>query len=223
MTSKHLKFEDLSDLIDNILTDEEREQCLAHISQCKECQKEYESLLKYMSLLSSANQEKLAFPDFSQSTINIYKRREKNRLLLKVIPLIAASIIVVTGLGFIKIGPFYKSNSFFAVNFRHSDVKKLIGYIDDFQGQIIQIHHSYIDTEFDKAMLDNIEKQLYHQNIRHAIIINPAVFRNPSEKVIDDVSLEGTKRTIINDYEYIPSENKKIIVRVFKYRNPLRG
>ena len=39
MTFKHLEFEELSDLVDDILVEEEREKCLAHISICNECKK----------------------------------------------------------------------------------------------------------------------------------------------------------------------------------------
>ena len=223
MTLKHLEFEELSDLIDNTLTAEEKERCLTHISQCKECAKEYEDMLKFKSLLSSVSKENLPLPDFSQSTITIYKRREKKRLLLKVIPTIAASIIIVTGIWLVKTGSFNKSNPNLASNIAGQNDKQNFMDTDNLKWRVVKVNNLYIDTELDKAMLANIEKQLYNQNIRHAIIINPAISRNPLEKIVDDVSVEGTKRTIINDYNYIPPENKKIVVRIFKHKNPLRG
>jgi hypothetical protein len=225
MTSKHLKFEELSDLIDDDIPLEKKEDYMTHISDCKECREEYESLLECKALLSSLNEENLPLPDFSQSTITIYKRREKKRLLLKVIPAIAASVIMVAGIGFIKGGSFNKkSTSHLASNIAgQNDTQHFMEHIDNLKWRVVQVNNSYIDTELDKAMLANIEKQLYNQNIRHAIIINPALARNPLEKIVDDVSFVGTKRTIINDYNYIPSENKRIVVRIFKNKNPLTG
>jgi len=224
MTSKHLTPEELSALVDDDISAAEKEDCLAHISQCKECREEYESLLKCKSLLSSLNKEDLPLPDFSRSTIAIYKRREKNRLLMKVIPAIAASVIIVAGIGFIKFGSFNnKGISHIASNIAgRNNTQNTIENMDSLKWRVVQINSLYIDTELDKSMLTSIEEQLYNQKIRHAIIVNPAVCRNPLEKVVDDVSFVGTKRTIINDYNYIPAENKKIVVRIFKHDNPLR-
>ncbi|MCL2155268.1 MAG: hypothetical protein FWH53_06360 [Leptospirales bacterium] len=214
MTSKHLNFEELSDLIDNILVDEEREYCLTHISQCKECGEEYESLLRYKSLLSSLDKENLAFPDFSHSTIVIYKRREKKKLLMKVVPAIAASVIIVMGIGFVKNGSFNTSSSNLAVNLTdQKDMQRIVEYISSHKGKIVQTNNSYIDTEFDNDMLADLEEVLDKDNIQHAIIINPL------EKNIDDITLVVTKKININNLNssnYPSLANKKIQIRIFK-------
>ncbi|MCL1865403.1 MAG: zf-HC2 domain-containing protein [Spirochaetes bacterium] len=220
MTFKHLKFEELSDLIDNVLVEEEREYYLAHLSQCKDCKKEYESLLKSISLISSLNKENLAFPDFSQSTIIIYKSREKKKLLFKVIPAIAASVIMVVGIGFVKVGTFNKSSSNLSGKLTANyDAQRITEDIDSLKGKIVHVNQSYIDTELDKGMLTKAENLLNNKNIKHAIIINPAISRNPLEKIVDDVSSSGIKRTIIKDYDFIPLENKQIRIRIFNYSN----
>ena len=219
MISKHLKFEQFSDLIDDILVEEEKEYCLTHISQCEECKKEYESLLKCQTLLSSLNKENLPLPDFSQSTITIYKSRERRKLLMKVIPAIAASLIIVTGIGFIKAGQFNKSNSNFAVNFADNNyTQKIIECIGSCKGRIIYVDHSYIDTEFDQDMLKDLERLLQKNQIKHTNITSP-IFINPSENNMNDMTLAGAKKTNINDFNYTnyPSlENGKIRVRIFK-------
>ena len=212
MTFKHLKFEELSDLIDNVLVEEEREYCLSHISLCKECEKEYQSLMRCVSLLSSLDKENLALPDFSQSTIIIYKSREKKKLLLKVIPAIAASIIMVTGIGFMKSGSFSKSNFNLTGN---NNPKMLIEYMGGWK--IIQVKNSYIDTEFDKGMLADIKNLLQKNDVKHVIIANPATFEKPWEKNINDITFVGTRKlTTMNtsNLQYLGDE--KILVRIYK-------
>ena len=190
-------------------------------------QKKYESLLKCKSLLSSLNKENLALPDFSQSTINIYKNRERKKLLIKVIPAIAASIIMVIGIGFIKIGSFQKNTSHLAVNIaNHNDAQKFIEYIRNFKGKVVLVNNSYIDTEFDKGMQKDIETTLHKNKIKHAVVINTAIFINPLEKNIHNVAFAGPKITIQNDlnysnnYTYInnyqPLESGKVRIRIFK-------
>jgi hypothetical protein len=211
MIDKHIKFEELSDLIDNELTAEEREDCLAHVSQCNECKNEYESLLKTVSLASSLNKENLATPDFSQSTITIYKRREKNRLLFKVIPAIAASVIIVIGIGFARNESFNKAASHFALNsIGNGDTQKIIEHIGNFNVKVVKIDHSYIDTEFDKVVLDDFEKLLNKNNIKHSVIINSPVAINAFEKNTE--AFVGTKKILTKNF----NDPGKIQIRIFK-------
>ena len=51
MTLKHLNFEQLSDLIDNELSEQQKENCMSHIMVCEICGREYESLTKCLTLL----------------------------------------------------------------------------------------------------------------------------------------------------------------------------
>ena len=214
MTLKHLKFEELSDLMDNELTSEEREAFLTHISQCEECKQEYESLLKTQSLVSSLNEEDLLIPDFSKSTIVIYTKRERNRLLYKVIPAIAASVIIVIGIAFVKIGSFNKVNSYFSQNsLSHGDVQSIVEHIGNLKVQILQINNSYIDTEFDRGMLTDFENLLLKNNIKHTVITH-SVAINAFEKNTE--AFVGSKNALMKNFNNSSLENGKIRIRIFK-------
>lgn len=211
MIFKHLNIEELSDLIDNVLSVEEKEAFLAHISQCRECAKEYESLLKTLSLVSSLNKEDLATPDFSQSTITIFKRREKKKLLSKVIPTIAASIMIVLGIGFIKNGTFSNTTLHFGLNQPMTgDAQKIIEHIGNFKIKVIKVDHSYIDTEFDTGMLTDFERLLDKNNIKHAVIANSSVTINPFDKNTE--AFVGTKKILTQNF----NNPGKIQIRIFK-------
>ena len=214
MMDKHLNFEELSNLIDNQLTDEEREACLAHISQCSECAKEYESLLKALSLVSSLNKEELAFPDFSKSTITIYKRREKKRLLAKVIPTIAASIMIVMGIGFIKNGTFSNTALHLRQNSpEYGDAQKIIDHIGTFKIKVIKVDNSYIDTEFDRGMFADFEILMNKNNIKHSEITHSTIAINAFEKNTE--AFVGSK-SFAQRFNNSSLENGKIRIRIFK-------
>ena len=213
MTSKHLQFEELLDLIDNVLDEKEKENCLNHIASCKECKEEYESLVRCMSLLSSLSKENLALPDFSKSTIFIYKNREKKKLLLKVIPAIAASVIMVTGIGFVKNGTFSKSNTNFAGNHDQHNIVEYIGH-----WKIVQVKHAYIDTEFDRGMLADIKTLLQQNKVKHTMVANPPIFENPLGKNMNYMTLAENKQAVDMDdliYNNLP-EDGKVRVRIYK-------
>ena len=215
MTFKHLKFEELSDLIDNLLTDDEREACLTHISQCKECEKEYQSLLKTISLVSSLKKEDLALPDFSRSTISIYKKREKSRLLYKVIPAIAASVLIVIGIGLFKIGAFNRTTSHFEIKVtEHADDQKIFDHIGNLQVKVITVNHSFIDTEFDKDMFADFQKLLHKNQIKHTVITNSLLAINSFEK-----NTEAFVGPLAKDSNNLSAGNEKIQIRIFKFLN----
>ena len=222
MTLKHLNFDEISDLIDNELSEKEKEYCLAHITVCEICGKEYESLTKCISLLSSLKNECMVIPDFSERTIMICRSREKKRLFFKAVPAIAASVIIIAGVGFIKTGFFNEKSSFVAANLSgHNETQRIIESISNSKGTILQITHDYIDGEFDKASLAAVEKILHKNNIKHAIIFNTGILVNPSSGKMEDVNFTYTSggtqvSNIDQNQNYASIENGKVRMRVFK-------
>lgn len=222
MTFKHLNFEQLSDLIDNELSDQQKEYCLSHITICEICCKEYESLSKCLSLVSSLKNECVTIPDFSERTIMICRSRERKRLFIKAIPAIAASVVIIAGVGFIRTGIFNDTGSYVAANLTgHNETQRIIESVSKSHGRIIQITHSYIDSEFDKKSLNEIEKILHRNDIKHAVIVNSGMLVNPSTGNIEDVSFYYSNgvvsdNNINRNNNYATIENGKIRLRIFK-------
>jgi len=222
MTLKHLNFDELSDLIDNELSEQQKDYCLAHITVCKICCKEYESLLKCISLLSSLKNECIAIPDFSERTLTICRFREKKRLFLKAVPAIAASVIIIAGAGFIKTGFFNESGSYVAANLSgHNETQRIIESVGNSKGRILKITHSFIDGEFDKNSLSAIERILHKNNIKHAVIVNSGMLVNPSTGKMEDVNFtygngSVSGNDIYKNQNYATIENGKVRIRIFK-------
>jgi len=222
MTLKHLKFEELSDLIDNELSEMEKEQCLSHITVCEVCGKEFDSLSKCLTLLSSLKNECIVIPDFSERTILICRSREKKRLFLKAVPAIAASVIIIFGAGFIRTGIFNDSGSYVAASLSgHNETQKIIETVSNTNGRIIQITQSYIDGEFDKNSVAAIKRVLQKNNIKHAFIVNSGMLVNPSAGRMEDAGFTfgGSSPVSVNSSQnqnYAEIESGKIRMRMFK-------
>ena len=221
MTLKHLNFEQLSDLIDNELPEQQKEYCMSHIMVCEICGKEYESLSRCLTLLASLKNECVVIPDFSQRTVMICRSREKKRLFLKAIPAIAASVIIIAGAGFIRTGIFNESGSYVAANLSgHNETQRIIESISTSKGRILQISHSYIDGEFDKSSLQEIERILHKNNIKHAIIVKTGMLVNPSGGKMEEAGFTyGNSAVSENNYKnqnYAAIDDGKVRMRIFK-------
>lgn len=222
MTLKHLNFEELSDLIDNELNLQQKENCMSHITVCEICRKEYDSLSKCLTLLSSLKNECIVIPDFSDRTIMICRSRERKRLFFKAVPAIAASVIIIAGAGFIRTGFFNENGSYIAANLTgQNETQRIIESISNSKGTILQITHSYIDGEFDKNSLAAIERILHKNNIKHAVIYNSGMLVNPSVENMEDVdftygSAADSDNNTYQNRNYATIENGKIRIRIFK-------
>jgi len=222
MTLKHLNFEEISDLIDNELSDRQREYCLSHITVCEICGKEYESLSRCLSLLSSLKNECVVIPDFSERTLLLCRSREKKRLFLKAFPAIAASVIIIAGAGFMRTGLFTENGSYIAANLSgQNETQRIIESISNTKGRIILISHAYIDSEFDQNTLPAIERILHKNNIKHAIIVNSGMLLNPAAGKMEDVNFtssnsQAIENNIYNNQNYATIENGKVRMRIFK-------
>ncbi len=221
MTLKHLKFEEISDLLDDELSNQEKEQCLSHITVCEVCCQEYDSLSKCLTLLSSLKNECIVIPDFSERTIMICRSREKKRFFLKVVPAIAASVIIIFGVGFIRTGLFNDSGSYVAANLTgHNETQKIIESVSNSNGRIIQITQAYIDGEFDKSSVAAIKRVLQKNNIKHTFIVNSGMLVNPAAGRMEDVGFTpGNASVSLNNDDnqnYASIESGRVRMRIFK-------
>ena len=168
---EHLTIGQLSDFIDDSLTAEEKNLVSEHIKICEICRCEYESLNQCVIYMSGLRNEAFQLPDISEKTILICRSREKKRLFFKSIPAIAASVMVIAVAGAVKTG-FYPDNSaYVAANLPvQTETQVIINAIRDSNGRIMSMNSDYIDGEIDNSSLNNLEKYLKRNNIKHKII-----------------------------------------------------
>lgn len=223
MTFNHLNFDEISDLIDDELPLERKQFCETHFEVCTACFNEYQQLNKCISILSSLKGESIPVPDFSDHIIMLYRARERKRLYIKAIPAIAASIIIVIGAGFIKAGYFNETGSYVSTTLSgHNEMQRIIESIGKSNGRIIQMTHSFIDSEFDRSDIAVIERILHNNKIKHAVLANPEILPKSTSINFEDVNyafsnnISGLSQYFTTDHEMNNLQNTKIRIRIFR-------
>ncbi|HPJ35134.1 MAG TPA: zf-HC2 domain-containing protein [Spirochaetota bacterium] len=220
MMFEHLSIGQLSDLIDDSLSLEEKALVLEHIRICETCRYEYESLNKCVVLMSGLRNEAFQIPDISEKTILICKARERKRLYIKSIPAIAASVMIIAGAGFIKTGLYPENSAYMAANLPlQNETEIIINAIRDSNGRIMSMTSDYIDGEIDNESLASLENYLQKNRIKHSIVpvqyINSAVNKkNITATGVngENISGNGIKRVQI----FRSKDTGKVTVRFFK-------
>ncbi|NLV67040.1 MAG: hypothetical protein GXY14_05120 [Spirochaetes bacterium] len=171
MKSEHLSFDQLSDLFDNEVTDNERKTFTLHIQACSTCRREYESLCMCLSMLKGSKGGCGCIPDICQETIATYRAKIRKREYLKSVPAIAASVLIIAGIGFLHTGHFMDEKTLFSAQVStQGDLERIIDSIRDSKGRIISITGEYVDGEIPRSDLAKLERVLNYFRIKHTII-----------------------------------------------------
>jgi len=218
MTSFHLNFNQVSDLIDGDVSEEEKKIFLEHIESCSKCREEYETLSNCISLVYKLKDEEIAIPDICSSTLSIYSKRCRKRLLMKRIPAIAASCFIVLGVGLYVNQSFsIGSGSVIASGHGLSTTEKIISYIRDNNGTILKMTDRYIDSQISESQLSVIKSALAKNNLKLEIFQKPFYqISGVKGKNYSDVSIGNSSQTGMKINKISPYEKGKLIIRVFK-------
>ncbi len=224
MTFQHLDFGQLSDLFDDEVTDKERKQYTLHIQECSTCRKEYESLCMCLSMLKGSKSACGCIPDICHDTIGMYKSRERKRQYLKSVPAIAASVLLITGFGFLHTDQFRDDNSFFLAQIStEKDFQRIVDSIRDSHGNILHVNAEYIDGEVPSSSLMHLERMLHYFRIKHTVI-----YSHPAGRIADKINgiedVSYSSRTLTgssmfgrgNSFINNNAANENVRVRIFK-------
>jgi len=105
MSSNHIPFQTMSDLYDDeIQTRAEREAVLKHIETCKVCALEYKQLGKMLQICRQFSSLSFPLKDLSLLTLQRFRSAKRRKLFLKSLPAMAASILIIAGVGLFNAG-----------------------------------------------------------------------------------------------------------------------
>lgn len=224
MTFQHLNFDQLSDLLDDEITDELKKAFLQHIAVCEICRHEYESLCKCIHLLTEVRNEALILPDICSKTITLYQTRKRKKLMYKTIPAIAASFMVITGIAFLNSGMFIeqRSSQIAETHVLENDTQRIISSIRDADGRIIRMTGSYIESAIHKKDLPKLEKILKGNNLKYSFV-STAGYAFASQKSIKNIEDVDYRRGFQSEPIHRPvspgangSDKNSTIIRIFK-------
>lgn len=224
MTFQHLNFDQLSDLLDDEITDEVKQTCLRHIAICENCRHEYELLCKCIHLLNEAKNEALIIPDICSNTLALYQARKRRRFMYKAIPAIAASFMVITGVAFLSNEIFFDqgSNRISETHVMENDTQRIISSIRDADGRIIRMTESYIESAIHKKDLPKLEQILKGNNLKYSFV-NTSGYAITSQKSIKNIEDADYKLGFQSEPIHRPvspgangSDKNSSIIRIFK-------
>ncbi|HOK01527.1 MAG TPA: zf-HC2 domain-containing protein [Spirochaetota bacterium] len=215
MTSKHLTTEQLSDFIDEILSEEEKIFVLEHIKSCEICRCELYALQRCISLLSQLHNECFEFPDLCEKTLSICKARHRRKMYIKSIPAIAASMMIIATATAVKSGFDPQNRAYVQTLSAQNDVQSIINAIRDSKGRIVNITSNYIDGEIDHRYLETIKSFMESQKIKHEIIQMEYAIQGNSGR-LTNTSLSGSNYNEKLVQLYRNKDRDKIMIRFFK-------
>lgn len=224
MTFQHLNFDQLSDLLDDEITDELKQVYLRHIALCEKCRHEYEVLCKCIHLLTKAKDEALIIPDICGNTLTLYQARKRKKFMYKTIPAIAASFMVITGIAFLNSEMFIEqgSNHISKTHVLENDTQRIISSIRDADGRIIRMTESYIESAINKKDLPKLEKILKGNNLKYSFV-NASGYALASQKNIRNIEDADYQPGFQSEPIHRPvspgangSDKNSSIIRIFK-------
>ncbi len=223
MTGNHVSFTTMSDLLDGLVLDQgERDLLAKHIHSCPGCSLEYGRLEKMLRLCRQAGERPLAPASFSPDTMLKIQAARVKKTFIKSLPAIAASLLVIAGVGFFNAGiaPF-NDRVFLADDDLHTsrhDSELVLDIIRKHKASISQVTDQYVEGTVPVASFSALRRNLGYRRVAYM----PAEESDPGFGIhwgdaIEEVGLgngqPGRVLAPLHDYE---SPEKYIRFRVYR-------
>ncbi len=193
MSGSHIPFEKLSDLYDDeIGSREEKASLLRHLASCEACALEYGRLGKTMRLCREAAASSAPLENLAPRTIAKIKSSKKKRQFLKSMPAMAASILVIAGIGLFNAGIIGVHNrpdiAGEGSRRSYSESERVIEIIRGHKASIAQVTDEYVEGTVAISSFDKLKKELGSRKVAYMMVEDAgedtgASWSNPIEKV----------------------------------------
>ncbi len=214
MTSFHLDFEKISDLLDGDLPKETTESYISHIAVCSECKVEYERMSKCLSLLVELRNQEFQLPDMCSSTLELCEKRRRKQLLMKRIPAVAASCFILFGVAYSLRGELAKTPTEQVASRKLlSKTEKIISHLRNYNATILKMTDKYIDGQIMPSQLNQLKQELAKGNVHMEVLNGPYYRVSKRSNNYEDVSL-GNQNSNIRKIS--PKNDGKLIIRILK-------
>jgi hypothetical protein len=224
MSGNHISFQIMSDLYDDeIRSKTEREAILKHIETCKVCAQEYMRLGKMLQLCRRFSSLSFPLEDLSPRTLSRIRSSRKRRQFLKSLPAMAASILIVAGVGLYNMGiigvPGRTSIADEGYRRSYNDSEQVIDIIRQHKATIFQVTAEYVEGTAPVSSFNELRRNLGSRKVAYILMEGSEPdasvhWGNAIEEVgLDDGLPAGSWESVTKD----PRDVKKIIrFRVFR-------
>ncbi len=193
MSGNHIPFDKLSDLYDDeISSREETALLMSHIESCRACALEYKRLGKTLHLCRDVAGISFSLENLSLQTISKIKSSKKKRLYLRSMPAMAASILVIAGIGLFNAGIIgvHDRGDIAANGSRrsYSESEQVIEIIRSHKASIAQVTDEYVEGTVPVSSFNKLQKQLGSRKVAYMLVEDAredtnAAWSNPIENV----------------------------------------
>ncbi len=210
MSGNHIPFEKLSDLYDDEIDSKEEKASLTHhLKSCTACALEYERLEKTLNLCRDVAAAHFPLEQMSRQTITKIKSSRKRRQILKSMPAMAASILVIAGIGLFNagiIGVHDRADIAAGVSRRsYSESEKVIDIIRSHKAAIALVTDEYVEGTVPANTFNDLRKSLGSRKVAYMLVEETgrdagASWGGPIEQVgLEDgaVFVEGTGKKYV--------------------------
>jgi hypothetical protein len=172
MNDKHIPFEKISDLLDNdIYIAEERDQIIAHINECPLCKKEYEYLKATISYCIELSSVPVCLDDICTGTLKKVKFRKQKKLAFKVVPAVAASILLI--IGFAMDNGFISGDDPTIISQgseTQSDEQNVMQIIQNNDASITKVTDIYVEGKISINRFNQLRRQLGSRVVTYSVV-----------------------------------------------------
>ena len=195
MSGNHIPFDKLSDLHDGEIASEiEKASLVRHLGSCKGCALEYKRLEKTVGFCRDLAALSLSPESMPGQTLLMIKSSSRRKLFLKSLPAMAASILVIAGIGLFNTGIIGFRGNLADEGSRRSynESEKVIEIIRGHKASIAQVTDEYVEGTVPLASFNELRKQLGSRKVAYMLVEDAgmdtgASWVNPIEKVgLDD-------------------------------------
>lgn len=199
MKDMHVSFDILSDLCDNaLMSAEERNRILHHLSECPVCRLEYDCLRRTLCLLSELQHQEFCCQGLTVRTIAAIRLRHRRRLFLKVGPSVAATVAIIVGASLFRMDATRTPDMAYSgmVNSSASrvptDTEEIVRCISCNRGKILAISEFFVEGEVSPERFEMLRKQLGVRKVLYSLVsVSRDGFGGGQERVTDMEVVSG--------------------------------
>jgi len=175
MNTAHVPFQSMSDLYDNdICTEDEREAIRAHFNACLECSTDYVRLERTLQMVKECACSCCPPESLPMQIMRKIRLRRRRKLLAKSIPAMAASVLIIAGIGYFNTGVVPPSRQSVAIDSNIigllSDTEHVIDIIRKHNATISDVTDSYIEGTVPLASFKSLRRDLGFHKVAYVLV-----------------------------------------------------
>lgn len=221
MTIDHVTFQKMSELYDNDITDgADRQRLMSHIGSCTECGCEYDRLGRTLQLCRDFSCQEFCLDGLSARTMKKISWGSRKKIFYKSIPAVAASILIIAGVGIFSPNVFNTGNKSFIANLGAkrslSESEKVIDIIQRHRATISDVTEQYVEGRVSVSTFERLRRELGSRKVQYMIVEDNGTrhggdWNNPIEEVGAGDMTEGMP---VGPNADVPQ--RQIMFRVFR-------